>query len=172
MSFTYRRVVTGHDESGKAMVRLDERIESGERLPGYHGADVWCTDKFPVDNNESAFTGGATGPRGTRVLIRTVEMLPGETSSSHMHRTETLDYAIILSGEVDMTLDGGSVVRKLTAGDIVVQRGTSHAWAVSGKGPARLVFVLLDAHPVVVGERVLEEDLGGFEGRLRPMPLG
>jgi quercetin dioxygenase-like cupin family protein len=71
-------------------------------------------------------------------------MMPGTTG--FMHRTETLDYAILMSGECDLELDGGEVV-KLKAGDIVVQRGTLHAWINRGTAPCKFAFVLIDAHP-------------------------
>jgi uncharacterized cupin superfamily protein len=66
-----------------------------------------------------------------------------------MHRTETIDYIVVLAGEIDMDMDETSV--KLRAGDVMVQRGTNHAWINRGKEPARLAIVLLDAKPLGFG---------------------
>jgi quercetin dioxygenase-like cupin family protein len=85
---------------------------------------------------------------GQGTVIRITELQPGTTG--FMHRTETLDYAILMSGECDLELDSGEVV-KLRAGDIVVQRGTMHAWINRGAGPCRFAFVLIDAKPAEAG---------------------
>ncbi|HVB15514.1 MAG TPA: cupin domain-containing protein, partial [Stellaceae bacterium] len=66
-----------------------------------------------------------------------------------MHRTETLDYAILLSGECDLELDDGKIVH-MKQGDICVQRGTMHAWVPTGTAPAVFAFILIDANPVKV----------------------
>jgi quercetin dioxygenase-like cupin family protein len=71
-----------------------------------------------------------------------------------MHRTETLDYAIVLSGECDLELDDGELVH-VTQGDIVVQRGTMHAWVNSGTKPCVFAFVLIDAEPVTLAGQSL-----------------
>lgn len=70
-----------------------------------------------------------------------------------MHRTESLDYAVILSGEVDMELDEGQRV-SLNAGDVVIQRGTNHSWINRGSGWARILFVLIDAKPLGIGHPI------------------
>ena len=69
-----------------------------------------------------------------------------------MHRTETIDYAIVLSGEVEMEMDDSTI--KLKAGDVLVQRGTNHAWINRGTKPARVAFVLIDAKPLGIGHPV------------------
>jgi quercetin dioxygenase-like cupin family protein len=171
MPFEVRRVVTGHDASAVAVILQDEVLHSEERLPGYHGMTVWCTAQLPVDNNNAVYTNGAPGPKGTRALLRIAEMSPGETSTQHLHRTETLDYAVVLSGECAMIMDGGEVVN-LHEGDVVVQRGTSHGWIATGDRPARMLFVLIDALPVQVGDRRLGDFLENYGGRLAPMPAG
>lgn len=170
MKFSFRRVVTGHNTEGLAIVKKDEAIESQERLPGYQATTVWCTAQFPVNNDEDAFNHGEPGPKGGRVLMRIGEMWPGEIASQHIHRTETLDYAVVLSGQCDMTLDSGEVVKGLKAGDVVIQRGTSHGWVPTGPGPVRFLFVLIDALPVRIGDKVLGDFLDNFGGRLQPMP--
>lgn len=104
MTFSFRKVVTGHNDQGQAIVKRDEVVTSIERRPGYQAQTVWCTAQFRVNNDEDKDNNGNPGPKGTRVLMRIGEMQPGETSkSAHvMHRTETLDYAIVLSGQCVM----------------------------------------------------------------------
>jgi quercetin dioxygenase-like cupin family protein len=170
MAFKFRRVVTGHNDDGRAVVKMDDMVEADPRLPGYDAKVVWCTSQFPPSNDDATFDNGTPGPKGSRVLFRTAEFNPGEFSTPSMHRTETQDIAVVLSGELEMVLDSGEVVERLTAGDFVVQRGTMHAWAVRGDEPVRVLFVLMDALPVQVGDRQLSEDLSVFGGRLSPMP--
>jgi mannose-6-phosphate isomerase-like protein (cupin superfamily) len=170
MAFTYRRVVTGHDGDGKAIVRIDEQVPSDPRGPGYEAKVVWCTSQFPPTNDEDRFDDGAPGPKGERVLFRVGEFLPGESDVPSMHRTQTQDLAIVLSGELDMVLDSGEIVERLRSGDCVVQRGTMHSWVARGTEPVRVLFVLMDAEPVRVGGQLLEEDLSVFGGSLSPMP--
>lgn len=170
MAFTFRRVVTGHNAEGKAVVKLDDIVDSAPRLPGYEAEVVWCTSQFPPSNDEKTFDNGAPGPKGTRVLFRVAEFIPGEPAGPNMHRTETQDIAIVLSGELEMVLDSGDVVERLTAGDVVVQRGTMHSWIARGREPVRVLFVLMDADPVRSGEELLREDLSVFGGQLSPMP--
>lgn len=158
-----RRVVTGHDEHGKAVVLLDGQATNRRTSPaGNSSTLMWCTDAMPsgiavgavIEDMGARVLGTPPPPNGTRFTIN--EILPG--SAAVMHRTETLDYAIVLSGEIDMDLDEGSV--SLRAGDVLVQRGTNHAWVNRGTAPAVLAFVLIDAeplgigHPVVRGEKV------------------
>ena len=69
-----------------------------------------------------------------------------------MHRTETVDYVLVLSGEIDMETDDSTI--SLKAGDILVQRGTNHAWVNRGTEPARVAFVLIDAKPLGIGHPV------------------
>jgi quercetin dioxygenase-like cupin family protein len=123
-----------------------------------------------VNNDEDAFNNGEPGPKGQRVLMRIGEMQPGEKSSGIMHRTETLDYAVVLAGECDMELDNGEMIRGLKVGDVVIQRGTNHGWIARGSAPVRFLFVLIDAHPVHVGDKILGDFLGNFGGKISPMP--
>ena len=89
---------------------------------------------------------------GQGTVIRITEFAPG--APKFMHRTETLDYAILLSGECDLELDDGKTVH-LKQGDIVVQRGTMHAWVNNGSVPCVFAFILIDADPVEAGGRKL-----------------
>ncbi|KAK5274902.1 hypothetical protein LTR96_001503 [Exophiala xenobiotica] len=91
-------------------------------------------------------------------VFRVVDMAPG--SSSPMHRTVSLDYGVVLEGEVELELDSGER-RRIPRGDIFVQRGTAHRWHnVSDKQPARLLAVQLDSKPIVIegmGEELAED---------------
>ena len=89
--------------------------------------------------------GTAPPENGTRFIV--MEFAPGV--ESEMHRTETIDYIAVLDGEIDMEMDNSTV--KLRAGDVMVQRGTNHAWVNRGTVPARLAIVLLDAKPLGIG---------------------
>jgi hypothetical protein len=171
MSFNVRRVITGHDCDGKAVLRSDELMASQERLPGYDAMTVWCTRELPVNNDDDAFNNGEPGPKGSRVLMRIGEKNPLLPNASPMHRTESLDYAVILSGECDMELDHGEMVRGLKAGDVVIQRGTNHKWIPRGSEPVRFLFVLIDAEPVRAGGKVLGDDLSQMPANISPMPI-
>src|SRR6516225_7908137 len=151
-----RRIVTGHDASGKAVVKTDERLQAVSRLARPHiaGCEIWSTDKTPVDNTsdeaEAAQRAGFVKRynyvgTGQGTVIRLTSFAPG--SPGFMHRTETCDYAILLSGECDLELDDGKTVH-MKPGDICVQRGTMHAWVNRGSEPAVFAFVLVDANPV------------------------
>ena len=104
---------------------------------------------------------GLVVPGGS--VLRIVDMQPGALSP--MHRTTSLDYGVVLEGEVELVLDSGET-RLLKRGDMCVQRATNHAWRnTSETNWARMLYVLLEANPVVLeGGRVLDEDLGGMEG--------
>src|SRR6478736_6215624 len=139
MALEVRRIVTGHDSQGKAVVATDERL-AGTGAAGRAGisrVDVWSTDKMPIDNSDAAAELQRKGfvvrhnyvGSGQGNVCRIVEFSPGGTP--FMHRTETLDYAILLKGECDLELDDGERV-SLKPGDVVVQRGTMHAWVNTG----------------------------------------
>ncbi len=114
---------------------------------------VWTTESFPVDNTGEADEGlrkvGTTLKNGT--VFRVVEFGPGV--APRVHRTDSIDYAVVMSGEIDMELDD-SVVH-LKAGDVLVQRGTIHNWVNRGTEPCVIAFVLIDAKPVTIGGKVL-----------------
>jgi quercetin dioxygenase-like cupin family protein len=155
MSLKIRRVVTGHDDNGKAVVQIDEICRNViSRRERHHSCVVWSTASFPVNNSgnedESARPVGAPPPEGT--VFRIIEYGPGVAPRNH--RTSTIDYAVVISGEIDMELDEGTV--QLKAGDVLVQRGTIHNWVNRGNEPCVIAFVLIAAHPVVRGGRTLE----------------
>ena len=144
-----RRVVTGHNDQGLAIVALDEVVKGEIVTQG------WQTDTLPSNNVDDFEVGqgqpGPTIPSGS--ALRFVDINPGFRSA--MHRTSTIDYVFILEGELDMELDGGEVVH-LKGGDIVIQRGTNHAWVNNSPRICRLASVLIRAEPVVAGGRVLQ----------------
>ena len=142
-----RRVVTGHDDEGHAVVRIDEICGNViSRRRRHQSCLIWSTGSFPADNSDDVDGGareiGTTQPNGT--LFRIVEYGPGVAPRNH--RTESIDYAVVLSGEIDMQLDGTEV--RLRAGDVLVQRGTIHNWVNRGTQPCVIAFVLIAAKPV------------------------
>ena len=142
-----RRVVTGHDGDGKAMVAIDEVTRDvGSYRPGATIHNIWSTEKFPVDNTTT--TDGAKEITATTrtggAVFRVIEYAPGVAPRNH--RTDSIDYAVVLSGEIDMELDDNRVVT-LRAGDVLVQRGTIHNWVNRSTAPCVVAFVLIDAHP-------------------------
>ncbi len=154
----FHRIVTTHEADGRSVVhRVDrltpKRIDSGDA----DFALVWATPTVPADNDGpldgEAIAAGKTLFGGS--VIRVVDMLPGRQSP--MHRSFSIDYGIVVSGELELELDGGDV-RRLQAGDIVVQRGTNHLWRnPSADVVCRIVFVLIEARPVIRNGRILEE---------------
>jgi quercetin dioxygenase-like cupin family protein len=151
-----RRVVTGHDGSGKATVAIDEiSRDVVSYRPGATIANIWSTAGFPVDNG-SAADGAKEITATTRddgTVFRVIEYAPGVAPRNH--RTNSIDYAVVLSGEIDMELDEGRVVT-LRAGDLLVQRGTIHNWVNRSNAPCVVVFVLIDARPVEQEGKVLK----------------
>ena len=117
---------------------------------------VWSTDRTPADISVgeaiedlgARILGTAPPASGTRFAV--IDFPPGNTG--RMHRTETVDYVIVISGEIDMDMDNSTV--RLKAGDVMVQRGTNHAWVNRGTERARLAFVLIDAAPLGIGHPV------------------
>jgi quercetin dioxygenase-like cupin family protein len=155
MTLQVRRVVTGHDEAGQAVVKIDEQaqnVRSGR--PNHEACVIWTSESFPVDNDgdkDKNETAGTTLDNGT--VFRVIEYGPGV--APRRHRTNSIDYAVVISGEIDMELDGAAVVH-LKAGDVLVQRGTIHNWVNNGTEPCVIAFVLIDAKPVTAGGRTLE----------------
>jgi quercetin dioxygenase-like cupin family protein len=146
-----RRIVTGHDADGKAVLRSDDLLPV-EPIPSGDAAFslVWTTATVPADNNDE--TDGRLRDAGLTLhqgsVIRIVDMLPGGTSP--MHRSSSIDYGIVLSGAVELELDDGAVTTA-NVGDIIVQRGTVHLWRnPSASETCRIVFVLIEAAPVVI----------------------
>jgi len=149
-----RRVVTGHKKDGKATVQIDEI--TGDVVTPRQGCsffNIWSTP-LTVDNNDDA--DGAKRIVGTamkdKAVFRVIEYAPGVAPRNH--RTESIDFAVVMSGEIDMTLDDEVV--HLKAGDVLVQRGTIHEWINNGDKPCVIAFVLIDAPAVEIDGKRLE----------------
>ena len=153
MTFQVRRVVTGHDANGKAIVTIDEPLSGRSMRSGVTAAVAWTSEGFPVDNNgeadEAKRQTGTTHANGT--VFRIIEFAPGNAGRNH--RTDSIDYLCVLSGEIDMDIDGAEV--HLKAGDVMVQRGTIHNWINRGNEPCVIAFVLIAAHSAVAGGTAL-----------------
>jgi mannose-6-phosphate isomerase-like protein (cupin superfamily) len=178
MTHQIRRVVTGHDEKGRAIVISDGpapsvHVNKNER--DWFSVDIWRTHETPArivakpseptagprrqmpTNNGSVLRINSFPPESDAVRtmtpadsLRVFEGLGNPKAATHgkggrhpmMHRTESIDYALILSGEITMLLDDEEVLLK--AGDVVVQCGTNHAWSNRSKAPCLVAFVLID----------------------------
>jgi mannose-6-phosphate isomerase-like protein (cupin superfamily) len=169
-----RRIVTGHDDGGKAIIESDGicphvKVREGA---GFVSSLLWVTDETParvdLHQDRAARTIGVPPPANGSIL-RVVDFPPvtreteaidqetllkamgadqhthggGTTRHAFMHRTKSVDYAIVLQGEIDMLLDDSEI--HLKAGDVLIQQGTNHAWVNRGTKPCRMAFVLIDA---------------------------
>jgi quercetin dioxygenase-like cupin family protein len=145
MSAAPRRIVTGHDASGKSVVLSDgpnpKILDVG--TAAFH--EVWITDRTPApiaaSEPEPTDRPVRTPPPPNGVTVRFTEMAPG--AEAPMHRTESVDVGVVLEGETWLLLDDGSETL-MRAGDAVVQRGTNHSWANRSDRPVRMVFVMID----------------------------
>jgi quercetin dioxygenase-like cupin family protein len=140
-----RRVVTGHDANGKAIVLSDEVIVGPPPMaPGIEGMPLWTTEGFPTSNQGDEDTkddvAGITKPNGT--VFTLVTFGPGCTELPH--RTRSIDYGIVVSGEIDLALEDGQQVH-LKPGDVYVQRGTMHTWINRGTEPCVLAVTIIDS---------------------------
>ncbi|MGA7154858.1 MAG: cupin domain-containing protein [Pseudolabrys sp.] len=156
MTLQIRRVVTGHSAEGRARIEIDENVKNViSNRPGASSSVIWATEGFPVNNDgfEDPTSGSfkATVEGGT--VFRVVRYQPGVAARNH--RTDSIDYAVVISGAIEMELDDGVVV-KLKAGDVLVQRGTMHNWVNRGTEDCVVAFVLISATPVKAGIISLE----------------
>jgi len=157
MSQSFHRIVTGHSQEGLSVLHSRAELQPGPIASGdAEFALVWTTPSVPADLNDdkdlAPVEAGLTLNGGS--VIRVVDILPGKTSP--MHRSYSIDYGIVLAGELELVLDGGETVL-LRAGDIVVQRATNHLWRnPSADMACRMVFVLIEALPITVNGRQLE----------------
>jgi mannose-6-phosphate isomerase-like protein (cupin superfamily) len=149
-----RRVVTGHTPNGVSVVVSDGPVPVSKQIPedGVAFHEIWNTTGAPasltaveeVDPTERELA-VPPPPHGTKIRIN--EFAPGFLDSaglqSPVHRTATVDYGIVLEGEITLVLDDSEVT--LQAGDVVVQRGTDHAWANRGTEVCKVAFILVDA---------------------------
>ncbi|KAK4190864.1 hypothetical protein QBC35DRAFT_42358 [Podospora australis] len=166
------RFITGYNDSGEAIVhKHNDFIWQPYDEDKLAFSVAYTTNEFPPDlnqdvdvvNHEDLLSSGKLGlvnPRGT--VLRCVDFAPGYACG--MHRTQSLDYGILIEGEVDMVLDSGEI-HKMKRGDVAVQRATQHQWVnMSTTQWARMMFVLQDCKPLVVGGKTLGEDLGTNSG--------
>lgn len=155
-----RRIVTGHDRSGKSVVLSDTPSPKTTELGTAAFHEIWVTDQMPAPiaatEPEPTDRPIRVPPPANGVMIRFTDMAAG--AESPMHRTETVDVGVVLEGEIWLLLDDGSETR-VGVGDVVVQRGTNHAWANRSDRPVRMLFVLIDA--------TIGEELRGLTGPLR-----
>jgi len=180
MARRFRRVVTGHNSAGTAVVVSDGAAAAVLERPGRPGVtltDFWRTTTCPAElDGPEETTGGPflLRPPARGTVFRVVEFEPEDPevlktvagrdafaemgaadsiveNARHpfMHRTDSVDYAVVLNGEITMLLDDSEV--RLEAGDVVVQRGTNHAWSNRSSEPCRIAFVLVDAVPRAAG---------------------
>ena len=178
MARSTRRIVTGHDSEGRSVIWKDEAAPSifePKARPGEAITELWRTGAAPASNRGDADPAGAppTAPQlmpprhGT--VFRIVDFPPDAqvkgadaaklfaefgASSAHakdgrhtmMHKTATVDYALVLEGAIVAVMDVGETV--MNAGDVLIQRGTSHSWANRSDKPCRVAFILVDAEPL------------------------
>jgi mannose-6-phosphate isomerase-like protein (cupin superfamily) len=165
-----RRVVTGLDDRNHSVVLFDSRMPLESVAPGIVATNFWITDSYPpsLSKQDPAGRRIGTAPPDNGTKFRVVEFAPLDVATeakmapdmimkgitnapakgvavTHplMHRTRSLDYAVILSGEIDMMLDDTSI--RLKQGDVIVQQATNHAWINRGTHPCRILFVLMDS---------------------------
>ncbi|KAL2126384.1 hypothetical protein VTI74DRAFT_1015 [Chaetomium olivicolor] len=166
------RFITTHNAAGQAIVHSSTPFTWSAYDNNNLAFSVpYTTSTFPPDLNSdldlqqhdrllSSDKLGLVNPRGT--VLRCVDFAPGYACG--MHRTQSLDYGIVMEGQVDMVLDSGECYT-LRRGDVAVQRATQHQWVNRSQTEwARMMFVLQDCRPLVVGGREMREDLGTNSG--------
>ena len=175
MPYRIRRVVTGHDKAGKSMFVMDGKapnVLEMASMPGVALTDLWRTATSPASNsgNKDAATGKIRlEPPAEGTILRIVEFPPDKvwrkaadarkafasigaggapdhaSDDAMMHATATVDYIIVLKGEIWAIMDKGE--KLLKPGDVLIQRGTNHSWSVRGKEPCIIAAVLIGARP-------------------------
>ncbi len=176
MAKQIRRIVTGHNARGKSIIAQDAvatSILEMKAVPGLRATDLWETTTTPTDLSSDADPVARPvhlEPVATGTIFRVVELPPDAAISkgadsrevfaslgaSHvvdttsatpmMHKTASVDYAIVLSGEIWAVMDEGETCMK--AGDVLIQRGTNHAWSNRTNEPAMVAFILVGATPL------------------------
>ena len=171
-----RRVVTANDENGRSIFLIDEEatsIKEMESMPGLALTDIWVTDGSPANNSgqkDNADSPIILEPPNNGTIFRVVEFPPDsewrdsadakeafrsigaehasdtEAKDPLMHQTSTIDYLIVLKGEIWAILDSDEICLK--QGDVMVQRGTNHSWSVRTNEPCLLAAVLVSAEPL------------------------
>ncbi|MBI5966997.1 MAG: cupin domain-containing protein [Deltaproteobacteria bacterium] len=135
-----RRIVTGHNNEGRSIVKWDSEVEAIPGRPGFSYVPLWATKQLPAkltNEDPSTWEIGTTIADGS--VFRIIRYEPGV--AKRWHRTDSVDYAVVLSGEIYMQLDEEEV--HLKAGDVMIQRGTMHNWVNRGTEPCLIAFVLV-----------------------------
>ena len=144
MTLKIRRIVTAHDENGNAIVGSDKIMDNVHELrSGNPQTLLWKTEDTPAEVDETddpAYQTLDIEPPGRGSIFRVLELKPGK--EPYMHRTNTIDYAICMSGECAMVLDNGVEV-EMRAGDVMVQRATWHGWVNRSNLPCQIAFILI-----------------------------
>ncbi len=166
-----KRYVTTHDASGKVVfsTALPEGAMAARSVPGMVYYEAWDTFASPIslDASERDIAQvqgiedrGISFPQPGGVILRYCDWPPG--GSAPLHRHETVDFGIVISGEIEAVLESGEA-RRLGPGDVLVQRNTLHAWRnASDTQPVRVVYVIMGCKPVTVAGREMKQDLGAF----------
>jgi quercetin dioxygenase-like cupin family protein len=146
MSFRVRRIVTAHDAQGRSMIGSDSIIESqpGKMQAEIDIANLWLNETLPPRLNGADPTTKPFPvlPSNAGAVFRVLELQPG--TQPHMHKTTTIDYIVVLAGELSVLLEDGKEVM-MKPHDTMVQRATVHGWANRGSVPCRFATVVIDA---------------------------
>jgi quercetin dioxygenase-like cupin family protein len=166
-----KRLITTHDEDGKAIFHTSDLEEVKLKYASPAAMYVhYTTHEFPVqfagEKDLTSFlnpSGPETISNKNGTVVRMVDLEPD--AQSPMHRTQSLDYGVVLEGEVELVLeDWDGPVRLMRRGDVSVQRGTMHAWRNASKDNwVRMLYVLVTSEPLEIGGKRLAEDYGGIE---------
>ncbi len=146
MTLNIRRIVTSHTAEGKAVVGTDEITTNVQKLrSGNFETLLWVTEESPADVNgeDPTATPRDIEPPKTGSIFRVLELVAGK--EAYMHRTDTIDYAICLSGKCEMLLDGDEKV-SFNQGDVMIQRATMHGWANPYDEPCQIAFILIGSN--------------------------
>ncbi|QBR04136.1 cupin domain-containing protein [Paraburkholderia pallida] len=147
-----RRIVTSHDADGQSVVWIDGVATNSKRPTSKTTTTlIWATNETPADflsGNDSGEQELGVPPPASGSRFSVVEFEVGNEPHG-LHRTDSIDYVICLAGELELVLDSQTV--RVRPGDIVVQRGTRHAWINRGTVPARIAVVLIDGKPKRIG---------------------
>ncbi len=160
MSRPMRRVVTGHNAHGRSIIVMDgpsPHVLELEGMPGLALITLWVTGRAPAANVGPADAAArpvvlepparGTIYRGKAFAAMGADHAMDRSEARHpgMHKTSTVDYALVLDGEIWALMDEGETLLK--AGDCLVQRGTNHAWSNRTDGPCRVAFILVSSEP-------------------------
>ena len=174
-AISHRRIVTGHNENGDSIILFEDTSKNVTHIPSWEGlyvTEMWVTSEMPISNDgeeDRSLRPMKHDPDPSGTIFRLVEIPPESKTSFNaagifnelgstnkpsekdaarhptMHKTNSVDYLVVLSGEMTMEMESGST--HLRQGDCIVQRGTNHAWVNKSDKPCVLAAVLIDAHP-------------------------